>query len=249
MPGASCRLLCDAPTTGSRNMAADQALLESTVRSGERALRFYRWSRPTLSLGYFQPLAHRTKHQESADCDVVRRTTGGGAIVHDAELTYSLAVPATVPMSRSSEDLYNKVHSALIAALSDLQISAGFYADSPLPDVNEPPFLCFERRSANDVIIGNHKIAGSAQRRRAGAVLQHGSVLLGRSHAAPQLAGIRQIVDREIDDRRLIDAWLPHLRKALRLEFYESDWSSSEIEATGQIERARYTSEKWTGKR
>ena len=71
----------------------------------------------------------------------------------------------------------------------------------------------------------------------------------GRSHAAPQLAGIRQIVDREIDDRRLIDAWLPHLSKALRLEFYESDWSSSEIEATGQIERARYASEKWTGKR
>src|SRR5687767_6703039 len=91
MPTA--RLIIDPPAEGSWNMAVDEALLESAADSGEITLRFYEWSRATLSLGYFQSHAERSGHTASLACPMVRRSTGGGAIVHDQELTYSLVVP------------------------------------------------------------------------------------------------------------------------------------------------------------
>src|SRR5438445_617792 len=83
-----CRLIHDLPGDGPWNMAVDEALLEDAARSGRPTLRFYGWAEPTLSLGYFQPYAQRASHPPSSRCAVVRRPTGGGAILHDAELTY-----------------------------------------------------------------------------------------------------------------------------------------------------------------
>ena len=80
------RLIIDPPALGRMNMAIDEALLESASR-GETILRFYSWSPATLSLGYFQAYDDRREHSASADLDVVRRSTGGGAIVHDQEIT------------------------------------------------------------------------------------------------------------------------------------------------------------------
>ena len=77
------RLIIDDAADGSWNMACDEAMLMSTGRSGQRCLRFYGWSRPTLSLGYFQKQAAREGHAPSRGCDLVRRATGGGAILHD----------------------------------------------------------------------------------------------------------------------------------------------------------------------
>ncbi|MEM6330787.1 MAG: lipoate--protein ligase family protein, partial [Planctomycetota bacterium] len=88
-----CRLIVDPPQPGARNMAVDEALLDAAAAGAGATLRLYRWSSPTLSLGYFQPLAARAAHPASAGCPCVRRHSGGGAIVHDHELTYSLAVP------------------------------------------------------------------------------------------------------------------------------------------------------------
>src|SRR5262245_32066382 len=90
------RLIIDPPQKGAWNMAVDQALLESAAASGGVALRFYQWSEPTLSLGYFQPIAARSEHPPSLHSPVVRRASGGGAILHDRELTYSIAAPSEI---------------------------------------------------------------------------------------------------------------------------------------------------------
>src|SRR5688572_3671775 len=90
MPHA--RLIIDPPARGAWNMAVDELLLEEACR-GARALRLYQWSEATLSLGYFQAAAERTEHTASRDCPLVRRASGGGAIVHHRELTYCLAMP------------------------------------------------------------------------------------------------------------------------------------------------------------
>ena len=74
-------------------MAVDEALLETAASLGVPTLRFYQWQEPTMSLGYFQEYADRLRHAASAGCPTVRRASGGGAIMHDRELTYSLAVP------------------------------------------------------------------------------------------------------------------------------------------------------------
>ncbi|HEY1784986.1 MAG TPA: lipoate--protein ligase family protein, partial [Pirellulales bacterium] len=85
-----CRLLVDAPASGAWNMAVDEALVDDAAERGTCWLRFYGWSEPTLSLGYFQGHAERLVHRPSRHCPLVRRASGGGAILHDAEITYCL---------------------------------------------------------------------------------------------------------------------------------------------------------------
>src|SRR5690606_37438550 len=114
----SCRLLYDAPGSGAWNMAVDEVLLNSAAQTGQMTMRFYRWSEPTLSLGYFQRYADRSLHAKSAACPVVRRSTGGGAIVHDVELTYSIAVPSHHPLARQADLLYDAAHESLLEALA-----------------------------------------------------------------------------------------------------------------------------------
>ena len=86
---AEARLILDPPADGLWNMALDEALLELAGESGIPTLRLYRWQPATLSLGYFQPYQDRESHPPSTTCPVVRRSSGGGAILHDRELTYS----------------------------------------------------------------------------------------------------------------------------------------------------------------
>ena len=111
------RLFVDPPCPGSWNMAVDEALLEAAVAGGDATLRLYQWSEPTLSLGYFQRYDDRNRHDASRDCAVVRRQSGGGAILHDRELTYSLTLPPGHPLSRDATALYNAMHNLFIALL------------------------------------------------------------------------------------------------------------------------------------
>src|SRR5438105_1742484 len=99
-------------------MALDEALLETAASRGTYTLRFYRWQTPTLSLGYFQQVSDRAAHWASQNCPLVRRQTGGGAILHDQEWTYSLTAPAGSPLAVDGLALYRQVHQALIEALS-----------------------------------------------------------------------------------------------------------------------------------
>ena len=98
-----CRQILSEPTDGASNMALDEALLESAAAAGANVrptLRIYGWPRPTLSLGYFQRAADREMHEASGECDLVRRPSGGGAILHDRELTYALVLPEIVATTR-----------------------------------------------------------------------------------------------------------------------------------------------------
>ena len=121
----SCRLLSDVDAasldrrTGPWNMGVDESLLQHA--GGDQAvLRFYDWALPTLSLGYFQDYADRLQHPASAAAPCVRRASGGGAILHHHELTYSLVVPHTVWPAARNVDLYRVVHDALVATLADV---------------------------------------------------------------------------------------------------------------------------------
>ncbi|MCH7726328.1 MAG: lipoate--protein ligase family protein, partial [Planctomycetes bacterium] len=203
-PAIACRLLIDAPAEGAWNMAVDEALLEAAESRGEWSLRFYRWSEPTLSLGYFQSIRELEDRWRSTA--LVRRTSGGGAIMHDAELTYSLTVPPTSPLARQPLRLYRAVHLSVIAALAEYGIDAKLcQSPSEAPHKNQP-LLCFQRRSAGDLLVGEAKVCGSAQRRRRGAVLQHGSIVLGTSPFAPQIAGLDELAAVRIDPLELADA-------------------------------------------
>jgi lipoate-protein ligase A len=184
-----CRVIVDPlPGSGAWNMAVDEALLESAVAGRACATRWYRWNQATLSIGYFQRPEEALRDQRFAGLPLVRRLTGGGAIVHHHELTYSCTLPARHPLTRNVRYLYTTVHETIIAVL------AGFGFDATLRGIAEADrrgeFLCFSRSDDFDVVMNGCKVLGSAQRRRKGAVLQHGSLLLRRSELAGEFPGV-----------------------------------------------------------
>lgn len=191
----SGRLILDEPAAGDWNMAVDAAILGNFKAEDRPTLRFYRWSQPTLSLGYFQPIQDRSKHLDSGSIDCVRRATGGGAIIHHHELTYSLTVPHASRTAKASGSLYQTMHHAIVSALLQAGITLARYGDraEPESESGDEPFLCFQRRTAEDLVISGYKVCGSAQRRSAAGLLQHGSLLLSASWAAPQLPGLVQL--------------------------------------------------------
>ena len=228
-------------------MALDEALLEAAQSEGMATLRFYSWREPTLSLGYFQAAADRGLHPASADCALVRRASGGGAILHDCELTYSIALPHGHLLALRAQDLYEAVHESLIETLAEMGIAATRF-DGPRRSVDQP-FLCFERREPGDVIAGRMKIGGSAQRRQRGAVLQHGSVLLGRSKFALELPGIRELFSAEVNIEMLRQAWLPRLAKPLSMDISEWTVPDSIIRQAREIAQKKFGDASWTKRR
>ena len=231
-------------------MAVDEALLESAGERGTLTLRCYEWSEPTVSLGYFQALAERFHHAPSAKCPLVRRTTGGGAIVHDRELTYSLVAPANAPLVRDARSLYGVIHGALVDVLAARGICAELArpAKRPTSDPAADPFLCFQRRAEGDVLFAGHKIGGSAQRRHRRAILQQGSILLAASCAAPELPGLNDLAERPILPTQLSEQLWTRLGQLLGLRWTRGGLTSAEMERTVSSRAGRFSAAAWTGR-
>jgi lipoyl(octanoyl) transferase len=249
------RLVIDTPAAGAWNMAVDEALLETAAASGLATLRFYQWSEPTLSLGYFQAAADRQLHPPSLACPLVRRASGGGAILHDKELTYSLAVAGLESPVPAARRLYDVMHNTLIVVLGELGIQAQLYGsiptccERPRGEISDEAFLCFERRTCMDIVCGPAKIVGSAQRRRRGAVLQHGSILLSRSTFAPELPGIGDVTGKAIDCNELIRRWPPRLAEQLGYFSRSAELAQPEILQAQALEAARFASCEYLSRR
>ncbi len=230
-------------------MALDEALLETARLGGICTLRFYRWSEPTLSIGYFQAATERAAHGPSRNCPLVRRQTGGGAILHDQEWTYSFAAPAGSPLAVNALALYEALHGGLVEALAARGIHAALHEARSPPAAASEPFLCFQRRAAGDVLLEGAKIAGSAQRRRRGAILQHGSLILRASVAAPEIPGLCDLAGREVDEAELLRAWQDGAARRLRLHLAAGDISDAESALAQELTREKYGTPAWNTKR
>ena len=244
-----CRLFIDPPASGAWNMAMDETLLESAADGSELSLRFYRWLQPTLSLGYFQQYDDRYQHASSRNCAVVRRTTGGGAILHHHEITYSIAVPPGHRLAKKHLALYDTVHSVLIDLLADYGINASLCQNERRESDSRQPFLCFQRRSPGDVLLADVKIAGSAQRRSRGAVLQHGSILLASSPTAPELPGIAELAAIPFSFDQLVQLWASKLAEKLSMQYEPGILTDSEQARAATLAREKYDSPVWTLRR
>lgn len=246
------------------NMAIDQALLESVGDHGRPTLRLYTWTQPTLSLGYFQPIGARRDHAESETLACVRRSTGGGAIVHHHELTYSVALPLdrerALPGERAlhggrigpSVGLYQQTHAAVAAALSEFNVRAVPFRSlgrAAKPKPTNDPFLCFQRSAQEDLFLSGYKILGSAQRKGRRAILQHGSLLLGTSPWAPQLPGVRELTSQSIPLQPLAESLATALATLLSIHWITDEISRQERLRAEQIVVQRFASDRWLGRR
>lgn len=174
------------PNIGAYNMAVDEELL-ARAQAGEAmpVLRFYGWNPPAVSLGRFQ-------HIESAvnadacrrhGFDIVRRITGGRAVLHHQELTYSITARANNPLFPSTVlGTYKVIAAGLLAGLQNLGIPAEMVSrvgrHATLVEKKEKDPACFSSPSWYEIMVNGRKIIGSAQRRMRGAFLQHGSILI-----------------------------------------------------------------------
>jgi lipoate-protein ligase A len=255
----ACRLFIDPPREGAWNMAIDEALLNDAADQGEASLRFYQWHEPTLSLGYFQAYRERDDHPASREAAVVRRLSGGGALLHDRELAYSLALPASHPLARQPASLYRAAHRAIIRALASCGIEAVLHGEVPAPDQPagpiEEPFLCFARRTEADVFVKStergsmSKVVGSAQRRRRGAVLQHGAVLIDASPLAPELPGVAGLSQMAVTPESLAPELAETIAAALELQLFPTTLDPLLLQAAERLQRDKYGHSSWTRRR
>jgi lipoate-protein ligase A len=174
----------DGPQSGAVNMSRDARLLERWRPDQPPVLRLYRWQPPAISYGFHQR-PEDFDHDAIArhGFDLVRRPTGGRAILHAEELTYSVVGPSPSPLFGDSlHTCYMRINAALVAFLRDLGCAVEVSAGEDRSEQKQA--VCFKSAGQHEIRVEGRKLVGSAQRRGDGRFLQHGSILVGTAHAA-----------------------------------------------------------------
>lgn len=264
------------------NMAVDEAIL-TAVSEGKAAptVRFYGWSPATLSIGYFQKAKQEIDFDalEREGIGFVRRATGGRAVLHDKELTYSIIVPESYPgIPRSVTEAYRVLSEGLLSGFRRLGLAADMVKLESEEDKTQYASMgsaaCFDSPSWYELVVEGRKIAGSAQTRQKGVVLQHGSILLDLD--ADQLFRMLRFSSERVAERmkrqfeqkavaindllRSVgkpEASLAEAEKAfeagiaegLGIKLGEAELSPYEEELAQQLVREKYGNEEWNLRR
>lgn len=265
------RLLITPPARGAWNMALDEAILEHIGR-GESlpTLRLYAWTPACLSLGHAQPfadvdMARLTSH----GWEVVRRLTGGRAILHTDELTYSVIAPANEPRVEGSVlESYNRLAQALLLAVKSLDVPVEMKEGKANNDATPNP-VCFEVPSTYEITVNGKKLIGSAQARKREGVLQHGSLPLtgdlsricqtlafenesARENAAKRLleraTTVESALGREINWETAAQAFVRAFEAQLGLSLEKGELSESESRRTDELVKEKYDHPSWTAR-
>ena len=265
------RLIVTPPAHGAWNMAADEAILEHVGKGeGLPTLRLYAWEPACLSLGHAQPYADiDIERLAQHGWEAVRRPTGGRAILHTDEITYSVMAPGSEPrVAGSVLESYNRLACALLAGVRSLGLDAVSNPLSPgasaTHDSSNP--VCFEVPSAYEITVGGKKLIGSAQARRRVGVLQHGSLPLvgdlaritealvfpdeaARAAAAQRLLARATTVESALGRAVSWEEAAASLRHAfeteLGLQFVEAGLTESEIRRASELVEQRYGHSSW----
>jgi lipoate-protein ligase A len=263
------RLILTPPTRGAWNMAVDEAILEH-AGSGLRlpTLRLYSWDPPCLSLGHAQPFADvDTAALLAHGWEIVRRPTGGRAILHTDELTYSVCAPADEPrLAGSLLDSYNRLAGALLAAVKAIGLPVEMKEGTTEGSGSANP-VCFEVPSTYEITVNGKKLIGSAQARRKEGVLQHGTLPLtgdlrritqalvfpdedSRQTAADRLLArattVESVIGRVIPWESAAQAFVWAFEVALEMNLEPEELSPSEMARAEELVRQKYGHPEWT---
>lgn len=265
------RLLKTAPASGAWNMAVDEAILEHIYRGESQAtLRLYGWKPACLSLGHAQSFKDvDTERLQAMGWEVVRRPTGGRAILHTDELTYSVAGSAEEAILAGGVlESYNRLAEALLYAVHELGLAVEMKAHDDNPPItggNNP--VCFEVPSTYEITVNGKKLIGSAQARKKEGVLQHGSLpLRGDLSRICQVLVFEDERAREIAAQRLLSrattvetmlgsekswetaaaAMVRGFESRLGIVFEAGELSRSEQERAEVLVQEKYANKTWT---
>jgi len=267
---AQWRLIINSPGEGSWNMAVDESILETVAKKEKPpTLRLYSWNPYCVSLGHAQSVADvNLQALKEKGWGLVRRPTGGKAILHADEITYAIIAPEDeLRVSGTVLESYQRLSKALLAAL----IILGIQADSkPKESANRRSSInpiCFESPSDYEITFSGKKIIGSAQARRLQGVLQHGSIplfgdiariarilnytsLADQKEAEKNLrlkAGtLKDITHKKISWRDISEALINGFSKELNIIFFQDCLSIGEINRAKEIVRTKFGMNEWT---
>lgn len=264
------RLILSPPANGAANMAMDDAILESvTGGDAPSTLRLYAWEPACLSLGYAQPADEADQDRLAAHSwSLVRRPTGGRAILHTDELTYAVIAPTSDPQVEGGVlASYRRLSIGLLSALRRLGLEPEVRAAGPVPEDDRSDPVCFEVPSAYEITVRGKKLIGSAQLRRRGGVLQHGSLPLTgdigriclalrfadeatRRARAEQLrarAGtVGDLLGRRVGWEEAAGAFRGGFAEGLGIHLDEAGPTASEARRADELKRQRYDDPTWT---
>ena len=263
-PTARWRLLNTGEAEGAMNMAIDEAILRAVAaRLSPPTLRFYAWQPACLSLGQAQSFADVDEKACTArGYDVVRRPTGGRAILHTDELTYSVTAPEAEPrVSGGIVESYRRLSEGLLEGLRLLGVP-GIEAHHPEAEqqrASENP-VCFQVPSTYEITVGGKKLIGSAQVRREGVVLQHGTLPLVGDIARicdvlallpdpirvrGRAATVEAVLGRAVSFDEAVEVMARGFVSALNLELVPGDLLLQERAWADELRRERYTTDAW----
>ena len=249
------RLLETENNTAAVNMAIDRAVL--VANSGGKVpptVRFFTWKPPAISIGYFQSLEEEVDLEvcRKLGVDYVRRITGGGAVFHDEELTYSIVIPEShSQIPKNIIESYGRICGALMKGLKHLGIESKY---API----------------NDIITGGKKISGNAQTRKAKTVLQHGTILMDVdvdkmfsllkvpnekikdkliADVKQRVTSIKKVIGRDIGFKEIAESMKIGFEEEFNIELVEGNLNNEEIELTKKFEKECFSTRDWNHRR
>ncbi|MFP3918455.1 biotin/lipoate A/B protein ligase family protein [Lysinibacillus telephonicus] len=262
------------PCSPSYNMALDEALLD-LHSAGEipPVIRFYEWNPATLSIGYFQSAEKDVNIQaiKEQNLGFVRRPTGGRAVLHESELTYSIIVSEQYPnMPATVTEAYRVLSEGLLIGFQNLGLNAYFSipdTEEKLADLKKPKSaVCFDAPSWYELVVEGKKVAGSAQTRQKGVILQHGAILLDldedkllsvfnfssaeakermRKKLPEKAVAINQLTDRQITIPQCVDSFKAGFEKALDIELVPYELTEKQQQYVKMLEETKYLNDEW----
>ena len=250
------------------NMALDELLMSwQKERDFLPTLRFYFWDVPTLTIGHFQNAKKDINFEKVKEHGVefVRRQTGGKAVLHDNELTYSVTLPENYPnMPKDVVSAYRVLTQGLIEGYREIGLYPKF--SIPSDEKQEKTAVCFDTPSMYEVVIDNKKIAGSAQVRKNDMILQHGSVPLSinidmlydmflfksdrlkerlKSDFVKKASGIKNFLNKELELQDLIEPFKKGFAKGLNISLTNYTLSEKEEQEVKELAKNKYESDNW----
>lgn len=269
-PPTTWRLVVDGEMDGAMNMAVDEAILVHVVSGASLpTLRFYAWAPPCLSLGRNQLLDDVDRAAcASGGVGIVRRPTGGRAILHRDELTYSVTLQQADPLAEGGIiDSYRRLSEGLVAGLHDLGADAIQARGQQLPKSDQTA-VCFESPSDYEITVGGRKLVGSAQWRARGGVLQHGSLPLWgdlagvvdylvfdsrdrecqRQRVHRRALTLEEALGKPMSFAQVAAALAAGFRQRLNVTLLPGELTAEELALAAQLRAERYAAEAWTAR-
>ncbi len=239
--------------SGARQMATDEAILQARINGQvPNTLRFYTWIPPAITVGFFQSVEQEVdiKKARVQGVDIIRRYTGGGAVFHNQEITYSIAL-SEKDVSEDILESYEMICSGVVEGLKLLGLEASF---SPI----------------NDILVNGKKISGSAQTRKEGVVLQHGTIILDLEvekmfsllkvsnekikdklikDVKERVTSVRKEVDKDLDPLEMEKALVGGFKRVFGFDYFRNDLSEVELKMAEYLYKEKYFSDSWNYRR